>query len=162
MVALDGFTGELDYPLYVVTATAVDGERSGCLVGFASQCSIRPARFVVWLSKANHTYGVALRAPCLAVHILDRDRHALAGLFGGRTGDRVDKFADVRWRPGPQGVPLLLDARAWFVGEVREHADWGDHVGFLLDPVAEGGTGSSEGPLLGLGDVTDLEPGHPA
>lgn len=39
----------LDHPMYVVTAEA-DGERAGCLVGYASQCSIQPARFMVWLS----------------------------------------------------------------------------------------------------------------
>lgn len=163
MVTLDGFTARLDYPMYVVTATAADGERSGCLVGFASQCSIHPVRFVVWLSKENHTYGVARRATHLAVHLLDRDRHELAALFGGRTGDRTDKFAGVRWRPGPHGVPLLLDSSAWFVGRVQGFADWGDHVGFLLDPEAEGGApGRSGKPLLGLGDVSGLEPGHPA
>ena len=41
------------------------------MVGFHSQCSVDPGRFAVWLSKANHTYGVALRAEVFAVHFLD-------------------------------------------------------------------------------------------
>ncbi|WP_314252060.1 hypothetical protein [Streptomyces sp. DSM 40907] len=38
MTELDPFTDVLDGPVYVVTA-ASGGEREGCLVGFASQCS---------------------------------------------------------------------------------------------------------------------------
>jgi len=42
----DGFhdlAADLDYPMLIVTAAA-DGERAGCLVGFAAQCSIDPLR----------------------------------------------------------------------------------------------------------------------
>lgn len=45
MVAVDEFTELLDAPMYVVT-TAVDHERSGCLVGFTSQCSLDPVRLM--------------------------------------------------------------------------------------------------------------------
>ncbi|MFE2251449.1 flavin reductase, partial [Streptomyces lavendulae] len=51
MTELDPFTDYLDGPVYVVAvAVAVGAERAGCLVGFASQCSIDPPRFIVWLS----------------------------------------------------------------------------------------------------------------
>ncbi|MFI6416099.1 flavin reductase family protein [Streptomyces sp. NPDC050842] len=95
----DPFTDELDAPMYVVTA-ASGGERAGCLVGFASQCSIDPPRFAVWLSVANHTYRVAREAEYLTAHVLHRDERAPAELFGEETGDRVDKFATIGWRPG--------------------------------------------------------------
>lgn len=161
MADMDGFTDLLDYPMYVVTAAAF-GERSGCLVGFASQCSLDPPRFVVWLSKANHTYPVAERASFLAVHLLGRHQIDLAELFGGETGDRVDKFDEVRWSPSHGGVPVLADVPAWFVGRIGQRADWGDHVGFLLSPV-EGDAGTMPpGPLLRLSDVSDTKPGHPA
>jgi len=51
--AFDAIVADLESPAYVVT-TAAGAERDGCLVGFASQCSIDPPRFVVWLSKAIH------------------------------------------------------------------------------------------------------------
>ncbi|MEU0335959.1 flavin reductase family protein [Streptomyces sp. NPDC006193] len=143
----------------VVTAAA-DGERSGCLVGFASQCSLRPARFAVWLSKANRTYRVARAAQCLAVHLLTREQRDLAELFGGRTGDEVDKFALVDWAEAHGGAAVLQDAAAWFVGSVLHRTDGGDHVGFVLDPVQWGG--GREGPLLRLSDALTIEAGHPA
>ena len=37
---------QLDYSMLVVTAAAND-ERAGCLIGFASQVSIHPPRFLV-------------------------------------------------------------------------------------------------------------------
>ncbi|MET9962460.1 flavin reductase family protein [Streptomyces sp. NPDC006326] len=147
--------------MYVVTAAA-GGERSGCLVGFASQCSIRPPRFMVWLSTANHTFGVARRASYLTVHLLRSDQLALAELFGGETGDRVDKFDRVAWRPGAEGSPVLTDACAWFTGRVESCLEGGDHVGFLLSPTEESAPLPERPELLRFRDVRHLEPGHPA
>ncbi|MET9430654.1 MULTISPECIES: flavin reductase family protein [unclassified Streptomyces] len=160
---LDVFTGLLDYPMYVVTAAA-GGERAGCLVGFASQCSIHPVRFAVWLSTANRTYRVARRATHLGVHLLTREQRELARLFGSRTADDdVDKFAQVAWEARQGETPVLRDAPAWFVGRVRERIDGGDHVGFLLDPVEESPPVPGGRPrLLMFDDTRGLEPGHPA
>ncbi|WP_052489512.1 flavin reductase family protein [Streptomyces sp. 150FB] len=155
------FADLLDHQMYVVTA-ASGGTRAGCLVGFASQCSISPERFMVWLSKENHTYRVALEAPFLGVHLLAPEQFGLAELFGSRTGDLVDKFAEVPWRPGPGGTPVLTDVPAWFVGRVERHTDGGDHVGFVLSPADGGARDVERGATLRLSDVLGLTPGHPA
>ncbi|MFC8433986.1 flavin reductase family protein [Streptomyces sp. NPDC057253] len=162
MAGMDAFIDRLDPDMYVVTA-AVAGDRAGCLVGFASQCSIEPVRFVVWLSKANRTYRVARTASRLAVHLLTREQRALAELFGGETGDRTDKFARVRSRRETGGTVVLEDAAAWFVGTVVSRTDGGDHVGFVLEPEAWGAREDTGGtPLLRLSDATSISPGHPA
>ncbi|MEU9382316.1 flavin reductase family protein [Streptomyces sp. NPDC048279] len=161
MTELDPFTDLLDCPMCVVTAEA-GGERAGCLVGFASQCSIRPARFVVWLSKANRTFRVAEGAERLAVHLLRHDQDRLARLFGGETGDRTDKFAAVPWHRGPGGSLILDEAPAWFVGRVENQIDGGDHVGFLLAPEAADRRTGDGTRLLTLNDTHDITPGHPA
>ncbi|WP_430727596.1 flavin reductase family protein [Streptomyces virginiae] len=159
---LDAFTDVLDYPVYVVTAAAGD-RRAGCLVGFASQCSIDPPRFMVWLSKANHTYTVARTASHLAVHALRDDQKDTAELFGSLTGDDTDKFAHLAWHRSPHApAPILDDAGAWFLGRIETRVDGGDHVGFLLEPVDAGRADPERPSLLLLGDVVDLSPGHPA
>ncbi|MFI1453024.1 flavin reductase family protein [Streptomyces roseus] len=158
---LDPFADVLDGPVYVVTVAA-SGERSGCLVGFASQCSIRPPRFVVWLSKLNHTFRVARAASHLAVHVLDHGEGRLAELFGGETGDSVDKFARVEWRPSADGSPLLADARAWFAGRIETRVDAGDHVGFILAPTEVCPPVRPAPALLRYRDVKEIAPGHPA
>lgn len=149
----------------VVVTTAAGGERDGCLVGFHSQCSIHPPRYVIWLSKANRTYELATRASHLAVHLLDSDDHPLAELFGGTTGDRLDKLAGCEWTNGPGDVPLLAAADGHFVGRISEVVEPdGDHVGFVVEPImASDGSGGDpdDGPLR-LSEADDIEPGHPA
>ena len=151
--------GDLDYPMLIVTA-AVEGRLAGCLVGFSTQCSIDPARFVVFISKNNFTFGVARQADHLAVHLLSERHHDIAVLFGERTGDDHDKFADVPWHSGPGGVPVLDDIGTWFVGRVVDHLDGGDHLGFVLEPLEAERAHPVE--QLGFQDVRDMEPGHEA
>lgn len=162
----DEFVADLDYPMFVVTAAHPDdGARSGCLVGFASQCSIDPPRFLVCVSVTNHTHAVALATDTVAVHALSAQQHALAALFGEVSGDDLDKFDHCAWTAGPHGVPLLTDCPQRFVGHIHERIDLGDHTGLVLAPLdspATPGSDSKPGPggLLTLTAVRDLEPGH--
>ena len=155
----EGLVGELDYPMFIVTAAA-GGERSGCLVGFATQTSIDPPRFLVCLSVKNRTYRVARRADVLGVHLVPAEATELAELFGGETGDEVDKFARAPWRDGPEGVPILADCPSWFVGRVLDRVDAGDHVGFLLEPVAAAHDLAGGG--MDFQRVRGIEAGHEA
>ncbi len=157
----DPFIAGLDYPMFVVT-TATDGgaTRAGCMVGFTTQASIDPPRFLVCLSVQNHTYRVAKDATTLAVHVLDSDDHPLAELFGGTTGDEVDKFARCRWTAGPDGVPLLDECPRRLVGRVLARHELGDHVGFLLEPFEVHGGPDEQG--LTFQRVKDVDAGHPA
>lgn len=158
--AFERLVGHLNYPMFVVT-TQTHGTRAGCLVGFASQTSIAPPRFLIGLSKRNHTYRVGHDADHLAVHVLSRQHADLARLFGGQTGDEVDKFDRCGWHAGPEDMPILDDAVAWFVGRVLARFDAGDHVGHILDPIA-GEAPESFGDLITFADVADVEPGHEA
>jgi flavin reductase (DIM6/NTAB) family NADH-FMN oxidoreductase RutF len=155
----DRFVDVLDYPMFVVTTT--DGtDRSGCLVGFATQASIDPPRLLVCLSDKNHSYRVAREADLLAVHVLAEEQRDLAELFGEETGDEVDKFTRCAWHPGPGGVPVLDDCPSYVVGRILDHWPLGDHEGFLLEPIDTGPEAHTR-PIT-LGDVDDLEPGHSA
>ena len=158
--AFDELVAALDGALVVVTVAAGD-ERAGCLVGFHSQCSIDPPRYALWLSKANRTFRVALHARHLAVHLLADADHDLAALFGGETGDDVDKFAACAWTPGPDGVPLLDRVPRRVVARKRTLLDDGsDHVCVVLEPV----DAVAAGPFapLRLSAVDDVDPGHAA
>lgn len=155
----DELVGQLDYSMFIVTAAA-DGARSGCLVGFASQSSIVPPRFLVCLSRTNRTYRVARGSAALAVHFVPADASALAELFGGQTGDDVDKFARCTWHEGPEGLPVLDDCGDWFAGRVLHEFDLGDHVGFLLDPFEA--HCAQRGPQFPFHRAKRIDPGHPA
>lgn len=157
--AFDELLTALDPPMVVVTTAAGD-ERAGCLVGFHAQASIHPRRYAVWLSKANHTFRVAMLAEHLAIHFLTTDDLDLAELFGTTSGDDVDKFASCSWHPAHEGPPLLDRCPNRMVVRRTAVLDEGsDHDCFVTEPVASWAAGRFE--PLRLSAVADLPPGHP-
>jgi flavin reductase (DIM6/NTAB) family NADH-FMN oxidoreductase RutF len=157
--AFERIVTSLEYPMFVVTTVSSDGQRSGCLVGFTTQASINPPRFLIGLSQTNHTFRVAKDASHLAVHVVARDHREIVELFGTETGDEIDKFERCEWTSGPHGLPILSDSAAWFVGAIEERFALCDHVGLLLAP--ESGEAPENLPkLIEAEDVKGLDPGH--
>ena len=148
---------ELDYPMFIVTAAA-RGERAGCLVGFTTQCSIDPPRFLVCLSDKNRTFRVAQEATVLVVHMVPTEARELANLFGEETGDEVDKFMRCSWRPGPEDTPILDECGNWFAGRILERVPAGDHHVFLLEPF-EGASDPGER-QFDFHRAKRMDPGH--
>ena len=156
--AFDDLVASLDYPMFIVTAAGAS-DRAGCLVGFATQCSIDPAQFVVCLSHRNHTARIAAAAEVLAVHVLRPGDEDIARLFGEETGDDTSKFDRCAWRTGPAGVPVI-DSLDWFAGHVRSRDDrGGDHTLYVLDVLSDGRSERSGG-QLGYQSLRTLDPGH--
>jgi flavin reductase (DIM6/NTAB) family NADH-FMN oxidoreductase RutF len=157
----DALVAAMDTAMVVVT-TSVGREHAGCLVGFHSQCSIEPRQYAVWLSKVNRTYRVALLAEHVALHPLAAGDLDLAELFGGRTGDDVDKFARCDWQAGPGGVPLLT-GRAGGRTVLRRLAlidVGGDHACLVGEPVLAERPARDVVPLR-LSTADAVPPGHP-
>ena len=154
--------GSLDTSMAIVTTVSLDGRtRAGCLIGFHAQCSIDPARYVVWLSKANHTYRVGSLANRFAVHWLAEGDDDLAEHFGTLTGNEVDKFADVPWVDGGGGLPVLERVANRLVAQRHTLVDDGsDHVCLVLHPVDVVSSGGFR--PLRFSAVRHLEAGHAA
>jgi flavin reductase (DIM6/NTAB) family NADH-FMN oxidoreductase RutF len=160
MSPFDDLVAHVDPPLAVVT-TVANGERAGCLIGFHAQCSITPQRYAIWLSKANHTFRVALHAQDFAVHFVRSDGLDVARLFGTQTGDELDKFDTCAWQPGPGGVPVLDACPDHFVARKVALLDEGsDHVCIVLEPTEASASGTLQ--PLRLSAAKDLTPGHEA
>ncbi|PXX60419.1 flavin reductase (DIM6/NTAB) family NADH-FMN oxidoreductase RutF [Nocardia tenerifensis] len=155
----DAVIAAADYPVFVVTTRSGD-RQAGCLVGFTTQVSIEPRRFLVGISKANFTFGVAMAAEHLAVHLLGREQSSLAALFGAETGDDINKFAHCKWQPGPAELPILTAAAGWFAGPILERHDLGDHVGLIIEPRDASAPPPTE--ALRYNSVAGLKPGHQA
>jgi flavin reductase (DIM6/NTAB) family NADH-FMN oxidoreductase RutF len=145
--------------MFIVTVVGANGERDGCLIGFATQCSIHPPRFIACVSKENRTFDAVQAAEAIVVHFLGAEQGELARLFGGETGDEVDKFELCRWSEGPFGIPVLDDVPGWFAGRILQRQDAGDHVALLLDPTQTEDRGGAVD--LGFQDVKGIHPGHP-
>jgi flavin reductase (DIM6/NTAB) family NADH-FMN oxidoreductase RutF len=142
----------LDYPMFIAT---VPGD--GCLIGFATQASIDPRRFLACLSNRNRTYRLARDSSHMAVHVVPEDRMDLAELFGGETGDEIDKLERCEWTEGRGGVPLITGC-PYLVGKILRSFDVGDHVAFELDVIEAHGSAK---PLL-FQEAKRIEPGHEA
>jgi flavin reductase (DIM6/NTAB) family NADH-FMN oxidoreductase RutF len=152
-----------DPALLIVTA-AEGGRREGCLVGFSTQVSIDPAWHLVCVSEKNRTHELALRADLVGIHAVPAGRRDLAALFGGETGDELDKFERCEWSEGPEGVPLLDACPMRYVGRVVERIALGDHTGVVLEAAGAPGPPAEaprEGPLR-LSEAERIEPGHEA
>jgi len=156
--AFDQLVSGIDYPMFIIT-TMAEGTRAGCLVGFVTQASMKTPRLLVCLSKANATFHVAARADVLAVHFLGQSDREVARLFGEETGDEIDKFARCRWEEGPLGVPVLPECKGWVAARILERFDCGDHMAFLVEPLATEARRPDEG-QLSFQLVRDLDPGH--
>ena len=150
---------ELDYPMFIVTVAA-GGRRAGCLVGFATQCSIDPARFLVCLSDKNHTHAVAQDADAMVVHLVPAEAEDTAELFGSRTGDEIDKFEHCAWSPGPADIPVLDVCRNWFAARILQRLPAGDHTAFLLEPFSAS-SDDDETPFT-FHRASRITPGHEA
>src|ERR1044072_3120396 len=139
----DALVGDLEYPMFIVTARAGD-EPLGCLVGFATQLSIDPPRFLIGLAHANHTYRRGGDSEVFGVHFVPAHAAGLAELFGGETADEVDKFARCAWHEGPEGIPILADCANCVAGRVVWRHAAADRAATLLVP-APAQRGSGEG-----------------
>ena len=155
---IDDFLEKLDVPVYVVTVASA-GERSGCLVGFVTQCSILPPRLLVCISEKNHTHRVAAEAGVMALHLVPSGASDIVRLFGSETGDDIDKFDRCEWFPGPSQVPLLVECPSRMVCRVLDRFPVGDHTAHLVEAL-DGSEGTE--PVVTLTEVrkAGVHPGH--
>src|SRR5215831_10763513 len=93
--AFEAFRQATESPMVIVTTAHHGKPGSGCLVGFSTQCSMDPVRFLVCLSKTNVTTSAARDAKSVVVHVLHDAEHdrELARLFGEQTEHDTDKLA---------------------------------------------------------------------
>lgn len=159
-LGLEAYTTQTDYALHIVTTTSLDGTPSGCVVGFLTQCSIVPPRFLVCISKLNHTYFAVERSDTIVLHLIARTQTRLASLFGEETGDTIDKFSRCHWGAGVTGSPVLSGCAAWIEGAIIDRWSVGDHQALLVRPVA-GGSDNQHADVLTYQSSPDFRPGHP-
>ncbi len=113
-------------------------------VGFTAtsltSVSVEPAMLSFGISLAASAWPVISRADHVGVHILGEHQRELAATFA-RSG--ADRFASpTRWRPGPEGVPVLDDVPAWLVCRIVARVPAGDHRIVLAEPFAGDATGT--------------------
>ena len=131
-------------PLLAVT-TSHEGRANGQIAVSGLSASILPEspRVLVELWKANYTHDLVLASRVFALHPLPSDPPealaaslALIRRLGFRSGRDGDKLADLSWRPGVTGSPILADALTAVEARVVATLDGGEMTVFLADVVA--------------------------
>jgi len=112
----------------IVTARRPDGSLVGLTANSFNSVSLDPP-LVLWsLSRNAGSMPVFERGSHYAINILAAEQHVLAERFASKTADR---FADVPFREGAGGAPVLEGAAAVFECFNRSQYEEGDHVIFV-------------------------------
>ncbi len=106
---------------------------TGCLegrpAGFAAQSftslSLRPPLVALCPAKSSTSWPKLRDSGSFCINILASDQQAVSDLFA-RSG--VDKFANLDWRPGVTGSPVLAGILAYVDCELVDEHDAGDHT----------------------------------
>jgi flavin reductase (DIM6/NTAB) family NADH-FMN oxidoreductase RutF len=127
----------------VVTAAGPDGPLGFTCQSFAS-LSLEPALISFAPARTSSTWPRIRPVGAFCVNVLAADQQHLSGGFA-RSG--TDKFAGVRWWPGPHGAPVLEDVCAWIGCTLWREYDGGDHT-IVVGRVHDLGADATRSPLL--------------
>jgi flavin reductase (DIM6/NTAB) family NADH-FMN oxidoreductase RutF len=112
----------------VVTARGHGGEPVGLTANSFNSVSLSPP-LVLWsLARSAGSMPAFERGSHYAINILAAEQHALAERFAAKSGDR---FADLAFRDGAGGAPVIEGAAAVFECFNRSRYEEGDHVIFV-------------------------------
>jgi rubredoxin/flavin reductase (DIM6/NTAB) family NADH-FMN oxidoreductase RutF len=128
---------QVSYGLYVVTS-AKDGKLSGQIANTVFQVTSEPPAVAVCLNKQNLTHDFVHDSRAFAASILSRDTPlSFIGTFGFKSGRDIDKFAQVNYKIGETGVPIVLDhPLAYLEVKVDKEVDVGTHTTFIGEVAA--------------------------
>lgn len=131
MVGADDFRRVLGhFPTGVTIVTTSDGEArpTGLTVSAFSSVSLDPPLILVCVDHKSQTFPALLESGRFAVNVLTTDQQAVSNRFAST---RLDKFAEVPFRMGHLGVPLIDGALAHIECETVSTYAGGDHTIFL-------------------------------
>jgi flavin reductase (DIM6/NTAB) family NADH-FMN oxidoreductase RutF len=112
----------------IVTARGADGAPVGLTANSFNSVSLEPP-LVLWsLARSAGSMPAFERGSHYAINILAADQHTLAERFASKA---LDRFADLAFRAGAGGAPILDGAAAVFECFNRSRYEEGDHVIFV-------------------------------
>ena len=109
----------------VITTRASDGTPVGLTVNSFNSVSLDPPLLLVSIAKTSSNYATFAAAKGFAVNILAEGQKDVSNTFARPVEDR---FATVKWQPGPHGAPVLADVSAWFDCSLHQMIEAGDHA----------------------------------
>ena len=123
---------DISYGLYIITSR-YDGQLNGQIVNTVIQVTSDPPRVAVIINKKNLTHEFITKSKVFGACVLDESAPMkFFGPFGFRSGRDVDKLAEVAFKEGVTGSPLLTEhVLSVLEAEVFEQIDLGSHTVFI-------------------------------
>lgn len=125
---------QLSYGLYIVTSARGD-KLNGQIANTLFQITSEPPTIAVSINKRNLTHEFIHDSRVFAASILSQDTPlSFIGNFGFKSGRDIDKFAQVNYKIGKTGAPIVLDhALGYLEAKVINEVDVGTHTIFTGD-----------------------------
>ncbi len=126
-----------------VVTTVQDGRPLGFTANSFSSVSLDPPLLLVSIANRSANLSAFTTGAGFAINILSEGQKDLSAGFARPVDDR---FADLYWRHGPAGNPVLAGVSAWFDCRLDQAVPAGDHT-ILIGRI----TGFEAGDAPGLG-----------
>ena len=120
------------YGLYIVTTA--DGEKkNGLIVNTVFQVTAEPPRVAISVNKNSLTHEMIAKSGVFAAMPLEQATTLpFIGIFGFRTGRTFDKFANVPYKIGTLGCPIVTEhTLSYMEVQVAQQVDVGTHTLFI-------------------------------
>jgi flavin reductase (DIM6/NTAB) family NADH-FMN oxidoreductase RutF len=131
----------------VTAVTAMSGEKPvGMAIGSFTSVSLDPPMVAFLPGKESGSWLAMRAAGSFCVNVMGADQLEVCGVMASSV---EDKFADVQWRSGETGSPIIEGSLAWIDCDTEAVYDGGDHdivVGRVREMWAD--VDSETGPLL--------------
>ncbi|MBB5159848.1 flavin reductase family protein [Saccharopolyspora phatthalungensis] len=134
------------FPSGVTAITSLDGERRpvGMAVSSFTSVSLDPPLVAFLPGKTSSTFPVIAERGSFCVNVLAAGQERICRALSVSGGD---KFAEVAWRPGPLGDPVIDGVVAWVGCTIDAVHDAGDHH-IVVGRVNDLGADTEASPLL--------------
>jgi flavin reductase (DIM6/NTAB) family NADH-FMN oxidoreductase RutF/rubredoxin len=123
---------KLQYGLYIVGSNK--GEKVNAqIANTVFQVTSDPPTIAVSINKQNLTHEYIQSSKSFSVSVLVKDTPLpFIGNFGFKSGRDIDKFAEIKYKKGSTGCPVVKDnANACYEAKVLKTADAGTHTIFI-------------------------------
>ena len=123
----------------VITTCDRAGTPNGLTANAFMSLSLDPPLVIISVDKKATCYSCFEPNNGFAVNFLSEDQEGISRRFATKG---VDKFAELKWRPGSNGVALIEGALGIVECKITQCHDGGDHtivIGEIINVEANGG-----------------------
>lgn len=130
----------------VVTTLSEEGVPYGLTVNSFTSVSLIPPLVLVCLDKNLSGLSLFKTGRHFAVNFLGEDQKTVSEIFAKKGVE--DRFRQVRWAPGPHGLPILDGVLAFLACRISNLYEEGDHVVVIAEVVSGEVVEPSKKPLI--------------